>query len=172
MTHHEIIADLQDYFGRKMTDSQFRFYVSESLKINNGLLERAAKDCKRGEKLFPTLKVIEGYVAQVREWASATTTTATHLPQLKPSEPECIKEGFRLLALAWRRPKTKEERDSLVAQCRMMDQVWPGRGWTEAAKQLQDWYAKPRNTYRPVSLTSKDIQAEMEEEKEFWGINP
>ena len=147
MTHREIIADLASHYGRKISDKQFKFYVVEVRGVKEDELERAAKECKRIERQFPTVKILESYLmeARRRSWEKTKLKTARLFRQTKPSDPELIKESFRILHLsrtgmAGEHRKTQAEREDLVAECRQMEKTWPGIGWRHAAEGLAKFY--------------------------------
>ncbi len=147
MTHLEIIADLASHYGRKIPDTQFKFYVVEVRGVKEDDLERAVKECKRTERQFPTMKILESYVmeARRRSWEKAKIKTVRVLPKAKPSDPELIKESFRILhraliGTAGEHRKTQDEREALVADCKQMEKVWPGLGWGHADARLTKYY--------------------------------
>jgi len=152
VTHLEIIADLASHYGRKIPDTQFKFYVFELRGVKEDELERAVKECKRIERQFPTVKIIESYAmeAQRRSWEKAKIKTVRVLPKAKPSDPELIKESFRILhrartGMAGEHRKTQDEREDLVAECMQMEKTWPGLGWVHAGEGLAKYYGRKAN---------------------------
>ena len=137
MTINERITDLQDHYGRKLPDTQFKFYIEEFYRIDDRALSEAFTHCKRSERSFPTTHVLNGYLAKVEVHREVVKgyQRDRQIPDSKPNDPEYVKESFKLLRKAF----SKELKGpALVAEMKMME-TWPGRGWAGKALEYERW---------------------------------
>jgi len=137
----EHLTDLQRFYGRQLNDTQIAFYAKELGTIDDLILTCAVRECIRSERLFPTVKVLSGYVSQARQsvWKQKKESEPKELPHHRSSDSEHVRESFKLLhqVLPTRDGPPKLQGPALLSEMLLMEKTWPGFGWEQCAREFE-----------------------------------
>jgi hypothetical protein len=144
VTPKEAVTDLKEFYARRMSDVQAQFYIRELSGIPFNTLRHGIDQCKRESPHFPTLMVLSRFIAIAREQEARfeNNRQSASLDSAKYADNEYAKESFRFIKMAWKRNKTQDEKEALLAGMRMMETTWPGRGWNKQAEDLTESYGR------------------------------
>jgi hypothetical protein len=140
------ITGLQNFFGSKVSDEKLRFYCVEFRDVPDRVFEEAVAECKRGERSFPTPKVLGFYVAEaqrkVKEFQRAKTSRSIK-DLFKPNgiDPKYYLASMKLLSRITEIKHGHPEHlcgEALRKEMLVMEQERPGFGWKEAAESYKD----------------------------------
>lgn len=154
----EAIKRLQGFYGKKLSPEALEFYLQDCRMAADNVLNAAVTYCLRTERTFPTPTVLKNYVVEARremeraEHSGSVVRSFAGFARENRGDPECIKESKRLLAriaLPAGDPMHLSG-DMLVAEMRVMENAFAGRGWGKCASELEEDLRKSRAARREV----------------------
>lgn len=142
-TISDILADLQKFYGKTLTQAQAGFYRSEMAELNEGDLCNAILACKRSEppQFFPSMITIRKHyeVAQQQRF-DREKEKAPIFADLKKNA-DTTAHGRQAIRLMIDLYEKKRNRQQYLAGMREMDKKFPSFGWAQAATELEQWWA-------------------------------